>query len=57
MRTPSRDLTDVTLVSEDHDGLEDHNECDDQDYHDNHEECYEDEDDDEKENEDDERAG
>jgi len=28
---PSGDLTDVTLVSEDHDGPDDHNECDDPD--------------------------
>ena len=31
---PSRDLTDVTLVSEDHEGPGDHNDCDDPDYHD-----------------------
>ena len=31
---PSRDLTDVTLVSEDHNGPDNHNECDDHDYHD-----------------------
>ena len=41
MRLPSRDLTDVTLVSEDHDGPNDHNDCDDSDYHDD---CDEDED-------------
>ena len=33
---PYRDLTGVTLVSEDHDCPDDHNECDDIDYHDNH---------------------
>ena len=41
-----RDLTDVTLVSEDHDGSDDRNECDDPDYH-------EDEDEDEDDDEDD----
>ena len=43
---PSRNLTDVTLVSEDHDGLDDHNDCDDPAYHDDHYDCdeYEDED-------------
>ena len=30
---PFRDLTDVTLVSKDHDGPYDNNECDDPDYH------------------------
>ena len=44
---PSRHLTDVTLVSEDHDGPDDDNECDDPDYHDDHDECDEDHDDDE----------
>ena len=46
---PSGDLTDVTLVSEDHDGPDDHNECDGPDDHnecddpDNHDDCDEDE--------------
>ena len=35
----SRDLTDVTLVSKDHDGPDVHNECDDPDYHDGHDDC------------------
>ena len=43
MRTPSRDLNDVTLVSEDHDVLDNHNKCD-LDYHDDHDDCDEDED-------------
>ena len=30
----SRKFTDVTLESEDHDGRDDHNDCDDPDYHD-----------------------
>ena len=38
MRTPSRDLTDVTLVSEGHDGPDDHNECDDPYYHEDEDE-------------------
>ena len=38
-----RDLTDVTLVSEDHNGPDNHNECDDLDYHDDHDDCDEDE--------------
>ena len=33
---PSRDLPDVTLVSEDHDGPDDQNDFDDPDYHDDH---------------------
>ena len=41
VRMPSRDLTDVTLVSEDHDGPDDHNECDNPDYHDDHDDCDE----------------
>ena len=36
------DLTDVTLMSEDHDCPDDHNECDDPDYHDDHDSCDED---------------
>ena len=40
---PSRDLTDVTLVSEDNDGPNDDNECDDADYHDDHYDSDEDE--------------
>ena len=46
---PSRDLTDVTLVTEDHYGPHDHNEFDDPDYHDDEDE---DEDKDEDEDED-----
>ena len=41
VRMPSWDLPDVTMVSEDHD------ECDDPDYHDDHDDCDEDEDEDE----------
>ena len=33
---PSGDLTDVTMVSEDHDGPDDHNDCDNPYYHDDH---------------------
>ena len=40
---PSRDLTDVTLVSEDHEGPDDHNDSDDPVYHDDHDDCDEDE--------------
>ena len=36
---PSRDLTDVTLVSENNDGPDDHDECDDPD--DDHDDCDE----------------
>ena len=49
VRKPSRDLTDVTLVSEDHDGPDNKNECD---YHDDHDDCDEDKDEDEDEDED-----
>ena len=49
---PSRDLTDVTLVSEDHDGPDDHNECDDPDNDDDYDDCDEDRDEDEDEDED-----
>ena len=37
----------MTLVSEDHDGPDDHNECYEPDYHDDHDDCDEDEDEDE----------
>ena len=43
---PSGDLNDVTLVSDDHNSPEIHNECDDLDYHDDHDDCDEDEDED-----------
>ena len=36
---PSRDLTDVTLLSEHHDGPDDHNKCDYPDSHDDHDDC------------------
>ena len=48
-------MTDVTLVSEDHDGPDDHNDCDNPDYHDehygpdDHDDCDEDEEEDEYE--------
>ena len=41
---PSEDLTDVTLESEDHESLDDHNDSDDPVYHDDHDDCDEDED-------------
>ena len=44
MSTPFRDLTDVTLMNEYHYGLDDHNECYDPVYHDNHDDFEEDED-------------
>ena len=49
---PSRDLTDVTLVSEDHEGPGDYNDSDDPVYHDDHDDCDEDEDDDDDGDED-----
>ena len=45
---PSGDLTDVTLVSEDHEGPDDHNDSDDPFYHDG---CDEDEDEDDEDDE------
>ena len=57
---PSRDLTDVTLVSEDDEGPDDHNDSDDPVYHDDHADCDcdcdcdEDDDEDEDEDEDEE---
>ena len=53
MRTSSRDFTDVTLESEDHDGPDDPHECGDPDYHDDWD-CDEDEDGDGENNENDE---
>ena len=41
---PSSDLTDATLVSEHHQGPDDHNDSGDPVYHDDHEDCDEDED-------------
>ena len=57
---PSRDFTDVTLVSEDHEGPDDRNDSDDpvyhddDDYDDDHDDCDEDEDEDEDEYDEDE---
>ena len=44
---PTRDLTDVTLVNEDHDSPDDHHDSDDPDYCDDHNDYYEDVDEDE----------
>ena len=49
---PSRDLIDVTLVSEDHEGLGEHNDSNDLVYHGDHDDCYEDEDDEDEDDED-----
>ena len=43
---PSGDLADVTLVSVDHEGPDDHNDSDNPVYHDDHDDCDEDEDED-----------
>ena len=50
---PSGDLTDVTMVSEDHEGPDDLNDSDDPVYHDDHDDCDDDCDEDEDEDDDD----